>query len=406
MLRIMVVDDSQEIRKTVVEMLEMEPEFKVIGQAQDGYEALRLGVKLEPDVVILDINLPGLDGISVADELIRKIKTTVIMISVEGEREYFRKAMNAGASDFLVKPFGQKELSAAIWQAVQKRDSTVDLSTGAVVTVLGSKGGTGKTTMAVNLATAIGQQLNSSVGLLDLDLELGTLSSSLGLRSQTTLIDLCQQKEEITKESLEKVWQKPERLPLRVLTAPLEIHMAAEVDGEGKKNPHRNYVAEILGSFRKALPLTVVDTGNGFREATVTAIEGADLVVLVTTPEIPALENTMRILDLLIKQLSYPEEKIKLVLNRADSLSGLTPDEISHSLDFGVWHSVSSDYAVAAQALNVGVPLVSRRGRSQLAFDLESLAHKVIAEIPVLKAGKKEEQPKGRFRLFGGVAGV
>lgn len=110
-IRVMIVDDILETRQNLKRLLELEDDMEVIGEAGDGEEALAKASQLKPDIVLMDINMPVLDGIQATERMSLKYpQIAVIILSVQGEQEYLRKAMTAGASEYLTKPPGSEEL--------------------------------------------------------------------------------------------------------------------------------------------------------------------------------------------------------------------------------------------------------------------------------------------------------
>src|SRR5690348_3670337 len=116
-IRVLIVDDIPETRDHLAKLLGFETDIEVVGAASSGAEAIALAVSLLPDVVLMDINMPDMDGIATTEQLATRVPTaSVIMMSVQGEADYLRRSMLAGAREFLVKPFSSDELTASIRQ--------------------------------------------------------------------------------------------------------------------------------------------------------------------------------------------------------------------------------------------------------------------------------------------------
>src|SRR5687767_652690 len=116
-IRVLIVDDIPETREHLTKLLGFEPDIDVVGAAASGIEALEMASRLQPDVVLMDINMPGMDGIATTEQLSANVPTTsIVMMSVQGEADYLRRSMLAGAREFLVKPFSSDELTASIRQ--------------------------------------------------------------------------------------------------------------------------------------------------------------------------------------------------------------------------------------------------------------------------------------------------
>src|SRR5687767_10807148 len=174
-IRVLIVDDIPETREHLSKLLGFEGDIDVVGAAASGSEALKMAASLTPDIVLMDINMPDMDGIATTEQLSRDIPTaSIIMMSVQGEADYLRRSMLAGAREFLVKPFSSDELTASIrgvFDREREKQSRLVASApagggggivaqtqsgepGQVVAVFSPKGGVGRTTVAVNLAVA------------------------------------------------------------------------------------------------------------------------------------------------------------------------------------------------------------------------------------------------------------
>src|SRR5918992_18504 len=172
-IRIIIVDDIPETREHLTKLLGFESDIEVVGTAASGAEALDVAARLAPDVVLMDINMPGMDGIATTEQLSSRVPTAaIVMMSVQGEADYLRRSMLAGAREFLVKPFSSDELSASIRQVYQRERDKIGRMVapvaaagtgridpaarepGRIVTVFSPKGGVGRTTLAVNMAVA------------------------------------------------------------------------------------------------------------------------------------------------------------------------------------------------------------------------------------------------------------
>lgn len=413
-IRVLLADDSYQLRQSVKTMLEFEGEgFEVVGEAEDGLKAVELSAQLQPDVVLMDINMPGIDGIEATARLTEEQPVSVVIISVQGEQEYLRKAMKAGARDYLVKPFTYDELVQAIRSAAEQRTVRVGArpaappkASGKVITVFSTKGGVGKTTIAANLAAGLALGGKRKVAAVDLDLEFGTLATMMGVRPQGSLVDLCRVDGPITPDLVQRVLASQSQSGVGVLAGPPMPHLASEVDGDGRSDPNRNYVGEVLDALRESHDFVVVDTAPSFREANLTALDRSDLVLLLTLPEIAVLESTAKGLDVMLERLEYPKEKVQLVLNRSDSVAGLTHAEIAASLGQPLYHLIPSDGQALVAAANVGIPLVLKRAKSGPAAEaLLGLARRVAGEAsdsesPVIPA----TAPPANARIFGAGA--
>lgn len=114
-IKVLVVDDSGETRNNIKTLLSFEKRIEFIGEAENGEEAVFIAREARPDIVLMDINMPVMDGIKATEAITMNVpECTVIIMSVQGEQEYVKKAMSAGARDFLNKPFSWDDLNRTI----------------------------------------------------------------------------------------------------------------------------------------------------------------------------------------------------------------------------------------------------------------------------------------------------
>jgi AmiR/NasT family two-component response regulator len=111
--RVIVAEDEVLIRLDIVEML-TEEGYDVVGQAGDGESAVALTTELRPDLVVMDVKMPKLDGISAAEQIASKRLAPVVMLTAFSQRELVDRAREAGAMAYVVKPFGKADLVPAI----------------------------------------------------------------------------------------------------------------------------------------------------------------------------------------------------------------------------------------------------------------------------------------------------
>src|SRR5687768_5171363 len=207
-IRVLIVDDIPETRDHLTKLLGFESDIDVVGSAASGAEAITLATSLTPDVVLMDINMPDMDGIAATEALGRAVPTaSVVMMSVQGEADYLRRSMLAGAREFLVKPFSSDELTASIRQVhTREREKASRLAVaapaesagpvgtnpsgepGQVVALFSPKGGVGRTTIAVNMAVAAATELGKKVVLVDGSFQFGDVGVLLNLNPKNKSI--------------------------------------------------------------------------------------------------------------------------------------------------------------------------------------------------------------------------
>ena len=386
-IRVVIVDDIPETREHLTRLLGFEDDIEVVGSGGSGAEALDLAAQKSPDVMLLDINMPGMDGIATAEQLaIRAAGTAIIMMSVQGEHDYLRRAMLAGAREFLVKPFSSDELSASIRQVHSREAQKVGRvaavtqaakaasgaddrpPAGRVVTLFSPKGGVGRTTVAVNLAVAAATELGQRVCLIDGSLQFGDIGVLLNLSPKNNSIaDVAREMAGDESEALESMLMAHSS-GVRALLAPPTPEMAELVTAE--------HLLRIIAAVRATHDLVVIDAWPWLHDSTLAFLDQSDLILVVMTLEITSIKNARQFLGV-IDQLGYPPAKIKLLLNRADSGYGIRMQDVESSLGRKFDHTIASDWRTVIYALNRGVPFVTGAKQARVSEDVVALARAV-----------------------------
>jgi pilus assembly protein CpaE len=395
-IRVVIVDDITETRDHLAKLLSFESDIVVSGSVGSGPEALSLASQAPVDVLLLDINMPGMDGIATAEQLSLRVPTAaIIMMSVQGEPDYLRRAMLAGAREFLVKPFSSDELAASIRQVHQREQQKLDrvasarppvpvnghaepprTVNGQVVTFFSPKGGVGRTTLAVNFAVAARVELGKRVVLVDGGLQFGDVGVLLNLNPKNqSIADVAREMASGDLETLESTLID-HSTGVRVLMAPPSPEMAELITPD--------HVSRIVNSLRMTHDLVVVDCSPQLQDVTLAFLDQSDVVLTVLTLEITNIKNIRQFLAL-VDQLGYPEGKVQLLLNRADTGYGIRLQDVESSIGRKIDHSIVSDGRTVVYALNRGVPFVVAARQARVSDDVARLAKTV--------AGGEQVQP-------------
>jgi len=413
-IRVLIVDDIPETRDHLAKLLGFESDVEVVGAASSGSEAISLATQLLPDVVLMDINMPDMDGIATTEKLSAQVPTaSVVMMSVQGEADYLRRSMLAGAREFLVKPFSSDELTASIRQVYTREQEKLSRMAsvpvaggipvgasangsddgshdGQVIAVFSPKGGVGRTTVAVNLAVAAATELGKSVVLIDGAFQCGDVGVLLNLNPKNkSIADLVPELETGEPESLE-TFVINHSAGIRVLLAPPSPEMAELITPSG--------VRRVLDALRRGHDLVIVDCTSWFNETTLAILDAADVVLTMLSLEITSIKN-MRLFLEVAEQLGYEQDKVKLVLNRADSSLGIRVSDVESSIGRKVDHTIVSDGRSVVYALNRGVPFFLSNREAQVSQDILRLAQSVAGEriVQAREDPRKVAQKKSLF---------
>ncbi len=410
-IRVLIVDDIPETRDHLAKLLGFESDIEVVGSAASGAEALSVATTLLPDVILMDINMPDMDGIAATEQLSSEVPTAaVVMMSVQGEADYLRRSMLAGAREFLVKPFSSDELTASIRQVYSREREKASRmlianpapaparasngrDPGQVVAVFSPKGGVGRTTVAVNLAVAAATELGKKVVIVDGSFQFGDVGVLLNLNPKNkSIADLVPELENGGEPESIDTFVINHSSGVRVLLAPPSPEMAELITPSGVKR-----VLEVL---RESNDLVIVDCSSYFNDTTLAILDASDVILTMLTLEITSIKN-MRLFLEVADQLGYDARKMRLVLNRADSTLGIRVADVEHSIGRKVDHSIVSDGRSVVYALNRGVPFFLSNRETQVSQDILRLATTLVGEAnaaaPVSEEAQKTVKNKSLF---------
>ncbi len=378
-IRVAIADDSPLARKVLTALLASQPDMEVVGEASTGPDAVRIATELQPDVVLMDIHMPGLDGIQAAWLVSSRVPHgSVIMVTSEERQDFLDKALAAGAKGYILKPFDDEaELLDKIREVHQDAldgrqgfrppeavsDTAPEPSqVGRTIAVLGSKGGVGKTTIAVGLALAL--QEHGSTMLMDADFMFGDSAIHLDLAAQHSIVDLVPYANAIDSFVLAQVVDQ-HKSGLHLLPRPARPEQADIVTSE--------HVRSVVGALSSLYSYAVVDTQLSYDERMLAVLDESDVYVLVLSAQLGALRNTRHFLDV-AKMVGFPEDRMCFVLNRADTLGGFTLDDVASVVETKKIWQIPSAGSALLESINLGFPLVLSAPQSAFARAVGALA--------------------------------
>ena len=307
----------------------------------------------------------------------------VILLASGEASNLLEEALEADVADVLLLPQMTENLIFAIRKAGHsgRRLQGGGGRRGRIVTVFSPKGGTGKTVLASNTAASVAKDEGKKALLLDLDLQFGDAAIMLGIEPEKTIYDLVVAPGELDTEKLAGYVTR-HASGLDILPAPLRPE-DAELVTEAK-------LAQLLEVARESYDVIVVDTSPFFHGPMLATLDRTDELLLICSLDVPTLKNVRLALQTL-ELLSFPTDRISLVLNRANSKVGMKPGEVESALEVKVRFSVPSDRAVPI-AVNRGNPVVLADSRADFS--------KAVREISKSVVPMDKTDGKGGRRLF------
>ncbi|MFV9503192.1 MAG: response regulator [Oscillochloridaceae bacterium umkhey_bin13] len=383
-IRVIIVDDIVDTRDQLEKLLFFEKDIEVIGKASNGREAITMARQLRPDVMLMDINMPDMDGISATEAIMSQDPSVqVIIMSVQGETDYLRRAMLAGAREFLTKPISADDLYKSIRHvhklaaarpkagpvapAGDSSAPTGSSGEGQIIAVFSPKGGVGTSSVAANLAVAIRQLTNKKVALVDANVVFGDLTVILNLRSDKTIIELAQRVDELDRDLINDVLAT-HTSQIKVLLAPPDPQRGELVTAE--------HLRTILVALRNEFDYVVVDTPASFQDRSLAALDLASRIITLMTLEMHCIRNIKLFLEV-ADLLEYPRDKVMLVLNKASNRTGIRAEDVEKNIQRKVVLQIGDAAQDVTFSINQGVPLVISRPTHQISRDIGTLAREL-----------------------------
>jgi pilus assembly protein CpaE len=347
-LRIYVTGECEGLH-ALREALEQHPELELVGASEEVAQAASALAGGHLDAILHATRASSLPAGEIA--AIREQTRTPILLVASGEASaLLEEALDADVADVLLLPQLTENVAFAIRKAAHARrqlPTTPSARQGRIVTVFSPKGGTGKTVIATNLAAAVAKQQGKRVLLLDLDLQFGDAAIMLGVEPEKTIYDLVVAPGELDSEKLAGYVTK-HVCGLDMVPAPLRPE-DAELVTEAK-------LGRLLEVARETYDIIVVDTSPFFHGPMLATLDRTDELLMICGLDVPTLKNVRLSLQTL-ELLSFPQTRVRFVLNRADSKVGLKRREVETALGVKMNVEVPSERSVPL-SVNRGDPAV------------------------------------------------
>jgi pilus assembly protein CpaE len=360
--KILIVDDDPNVQRLLQYTLKQEG-YDVV-TASDGAEGFRMWSAEGPDLILLDVMLPKLDGYQVATKIRNEEgdagHVPIIMLTAEREVEQKVRGLRAGADDYLIKPFHPAELMARI-KSLLARFAPKDVllarpPLGRVHAFYGAKGGVGTTTIAINTAIALHRELGRKVCLVDGNLQFGDHRVFLDLSlDRKSIVDVVTAPS-IDVDLIRQVLVKHDS-GVDLLLAPPSPETAEHVTAD--------HMPLILGHLATLYDYVLIDIDKRLDDISLGIIEASETVFVVMTADLSCLKNVRLVLET-VGHLGYGSSKIHLVLNRSNAFTGINVKNAEGALKRTIEHQVINEYRGAISALNSGSPFMFTKSDSAL----------------------------------------
>lgn len=360
-------ENSRKITRSFIEGLKFINEVKLFGDYQKGYEEIKQAAN---PIVIMDISeeFEGLDEI--ADSL-KLITSKIVITSLNYSTNTIIKALRLGAKEFLPKPIIKDDLVRVVTMlsSISPADEIMEST---IITVYSNKGGIGKTTIAVNLASELAKTTKDKVALVDLNLQLGDISTFLNINPPFDVNYVI--KHLLNKEEgiLIKGFEKYKDIPLYVLADPSYIEQSESITTQ--------QITELFAALKKTFPYIVVDMSSSIDPISLKILDSSDRIFFTTIVNIPAIRNAQRCLNL-FRSRKYPKEKVKIIVNRYMENDEIKIEDIENTLGEKVYWKFPNNYFTIMEAINKGTVISNINPESNISNSFRDFALKVSDDI-------------------------
>ncbi|HXG40339.1 MAG TPA: response regulator [Candidatus Limnocylindrales bacterium] len=376
-VRLLVVEDVPQVAQYIRGLLNAQSQIKLLDVVADGSRVPGMIPELRPDVVLVDALLQGkVKGLQLVEQL-RRAELGVPVVVLTVPQQPVQADPGRGIHGVLSMPFSGFDLVTRIQQVHQAHGAGQEAGPSRVISVFAPKGGVGKTTIAFNLAVAIGQ-LDRRTVLLDGSLQFGDLRALLKVPFDApSILDL--PTDRVTESDLQDVlWRDPSGID--ILLAPPRIEMAEMVTTRD--------IDKILSLLRRVYDVVVADTPARIDDLTLALLDLSDTIVEIVTYDSTTIHNTISLAET-FRQIGYPPTKIQYLVNRADSAGGIEPDQLARALGRTPEHQVVSDGQLVVRANNEGVPFVLSDPGARISQDIQRVASELVGAARVAVAGRR-----------------
>jgi pilus assembly protein CpaE len=371
--RLLLVEDVPQVAQYIRGLLNSQQSVKLLDVLSDGSKVLAQVQQLRPDVVLVDALLQGrVKGLPLAEQIAASgLGVPVIALTVPQNPVEIDVAK--GIHGVLAMPFSGFDLMNRIAQVRKDYAQISTIGSSRVYSVFAPKGGVGKTTIAFNLAVALGQADQRTV-LIDGSLQFGDLRSLLKVPLDApSILDL--PTDRVAESDLQDVlWRDPSGID--ILLAPPRVEMAEMVTPRD--------LDKILSLLRRVYGSIVIDMSSALNDINLSFLDLSDTIVEIVTYDSTTIHNTIAVADA-FRMIGYPASKVRYLVNRADSPGGINAADLERALGRIPEHRVVSDGILVVQANNEGVPFVLANPAAPISQDLHRVAAELLAANGIVR---------------------
>lgn len=392
-LQALLIDEDPGARALIRDALHSTGEVNVMAETDSlvyGYELIRQN---QPQLVFIDLRQQPEKSLEIIQRIAMYFKDIVVVVSgVSFDIDTIQRCMQAGGREYLRRPFTPDDVINVFQRhrAVLTEHRAGD-DTGRIITVFSNKGGLGKTTIAVNTAIALSEISGKPVALVDLNLQMGDVTTFLDITPKQTIVDIARNigrvDEAYLKSSLSEY--KFGNAHLHVLADPMDMEEAEEVTDE--------QINTVLTIMRSTFEYIVVDASNFFDSRTLTALDLSDNIMLVSVVNLPSIRSTQRMLSL-CNRLGYDRQKVKLIVNRYVPGDEITLEDVEDTLGYEIYYHFPNNYFPIMTAINRGVPIAALETGKEMYRQFLDMARQLTGLLPKNTGGLTASLPQSPLK--------
>ena len=361
--------------------------FNSIIRSVEGFEIISPGGNRIPDLLIIEIDEAEFDSKNLETILNKNPGLNVFLTAQAIEPEILLQAMRLGIKDFFPQPLDQKLVSGALDRIKrQKQESVVTKpqKNGQILSIFGSKGGVGTTTVAVNLAVSLSQQDSpKSVALLDMNTLFGEIPLFLEISPQFHWGEITKNIDRLDNTFLMNILSVHSS-GIHILPSPAYLN--------GHVRPTPEIMVNLLSLMKEMFDFVIVDAGQSTGDTSLKVLEISDKLLLITILSLPCLANTSKLMKSLIDLGYIVDDRIKVILNRHMKNSEITLQDAEAGLNKELFWIIPNDYGTTMSAINKGKPLSKISANAPITRNFQDLANTLIAP--------EDKKQKKKWRLF------
>lgn len=368
-------DNSREILQSMIEHMGLNLNINSYKDYVSALEKITIaGAKSIVFVDLSEINSSIIENLN----KIKLLTSKIVITSSNYSTDSIIQAMRLGAREFLPKPILKDDLKRVLSMFAQQGNFDNE-SASKIITIYSNKGGIGKTTTAINLAAELARTTRDKVALIDLNLQLGDISTFLDIRPSFDVAYVIQNLLDKKEDVLIKAFEKYNNTNLYILSDPNYIENSVVIN--------TTQIENLFNSLKKIFPYIIIDMSSNIDANSLKILDKSDIIFFTTIINIPAIRNAQRCLNL-FKSRQYPKDKVKILINRFTENEEISIDDIEITLGEKVYWKIPNNYFSIMEAINKGVPVGDININSNIANSFRDFATKLsddIAEQTILK---------------------